>query len=187
MRTTSREMMELPNARGREVARLAHPHRCLPMEVPPDPILYRPNVAAILQRPDGRILIAERLNVEGAWQFPQGGVDQGETLDVALFRELEEEIGVTAALVRVKQQRSGYRYPFPKGRLKYGVYGGQEQTYYLCDYLGTDADIRLDAHHQEFRQVKWIKPEEFDLNWVPRFKKAVYRAVFADFFGIECK
>lgn len=157
------------------------------MEVPPDPILYRPNVAAILKNPDGLILIAERINVAGAWQFPQGGVDEGESFDVALFRELEEEIGVGASLVKVLEQRGGYRYAFPKGRLKYGFYGGQEQTYFLCDYLGKDSDIRLDAHHQEFRQVKWIEPKNFDLNWVPRFKKAVYRAVFMDFFGIELK
>lgn len=155
------------------------------MEVPPDPILYRPNVAAILQRPDGTILICERVNVDGAWQFPQGGVDEGESFEVALFRELEEEVGVPAALVRLKEKRSGYRYPFPKGRLKYGIYGGQEQTYFLCDYLGTDKDIRLDLHHQEFSQVKWINPKDFSLDWVPKFKKAVYRAVFADFFGID--
>ena len=155
------------------------------MEVPPDPILFRPNVAAILQRPDGRILIAERLNVAGAWQFPQGGVDQGESLDVALFRELEEEIGVTAALVRVKQQRGGYRYAFPKGRLKYGVYGGQEQTYYLCRYTGTDADIDLKATHQEFASFRWIEPSEFRLDWTPKFKRNVYRQVMRDIFGLE--
>ncbi len=155
------------------------------MEVFPDPILYRPNVAAILRRPSGQILIAERLNVQGAWQFPQGGVDEGESFDVALYRELEEEIGVTPDLVNVIQQRGGYRYAFPKGRLKYGLYGGQEQTYFLCNYLGTDKDIRLDLHHQEFRQVKWIEPKEFQLSWVPKFKKSVYVAVFRDFFGIE--
>lgn len=155
------------------------------MEVPPDPILYRPNVAAILRNPDGTILIAERINVMGAWQFPQGGVDEGEDFEVALYRELEEEIGVPSTLVKVRERRDGYRYPFPKGRLKYGLYGGQAQTYFLCDYLGTDKDIRLDLHHQEFRQFKWIEPKSFDLNWVPKFKKPVYIAVFRDFFGID--
>ena len=151
----------------------------------PDPILYRPNVAAILRQPDGRILIGERINIDGAWQFPQGGVDEGETTEQAFYRELEEEIGVPPALVRVVEKRGGYRYAFPKGRLKYGLYGGQEQTYYLCDFLGKDRDIRLDTHHQEFRQVRWIKPSEFDLDWVPRFKKAVYAAVMKDFFDVE--
>jgi len=155
-----------------------------PMHVPPDPVLYRPNVAAILKNAEGKILIAERLHVENSWQFPQGGVDEGESAFMALFRELEEEIGVKPELVKVLEQRDGYRYAFPKGRLKYGIYGGQEQTYFVCDFLGTDADIRLDAHQQEFRQVKWIEPKDFQMVWVPRFKQAVYRAVFLDFFGI---
>lgn len=152
---------------------------------PPDPILYRPNVAAILRNAQKQILVAERINVAGAWQFPQGGVDEGETHDQALVRELEEEIGVTPNLIRIVEQRGGYRYSFAKGRLKYGLFGGQEQTYYLCDYLGTDADIRLDATHQEFATFKWIEPAAFRLQWVPRFKRAVYMAVFRDFFGLE--
>jgi putative (di)nucleoside polyphosphate hydrolase len=149
------------------------------------PLLYRPNVAAILQREDGRILVAERINIPGAWQFPQGGIDDGETAPQALFRELQEEIGVTPELITVLQERGGYRYAFPKGRLKYGIYGGQEQTYYLCRYTGTDADINLAATHQEFASFKWIEPREFELDWTPKFKRAVYRQVMHDFFGLD--
>jgi putative (di)nucleoside polyphosphate hydrolase len=154
-------------------------------QIVPDPILYRPNVAAILRRADGRILIAERLGNANAWQFPQGGVDDGEALLPALLRELREEIAVTPDLVRVIEQRDGYRYAFPEGRLKFGLYGGQEQTYFLCDYLGTDADIRLDAQDEEFGRFQWIMPAEFKLTWVPRFKRAVYQAVFRDFFAVD--
>ena len=57
-------------------------------------IRYRPNVALILQRADGRILIGERLDVAGAWQFPQGGVDAGESADEALAREMGEELSL---------------------------------------------------------------------------------------------
>ena len=153
----------------------------------PDPILYRPNVAAILRNAEKKILVAERINIRGAWQFPQGGVDEGETHDQALFREIQEEIGVTPNLLRVIEKREGYKYPFAKGRLKYGIFGGQEQTYYLCDYLGTDADIRLDATHQEFGTFKWIEPAEFQLEWVPKFKRAVYIAVLKDFFGLTMR
>ncbi len=157
------------------------------MAVPPavTPIVYRPNVAAILEREDGCIFVAERLNIKGAWQFPQGGIDEGEDDETALFRELAEEIGVTRDHLQVLEKRGGYRYAFAKGRLKYGIYGGQEQTYFRCRYLGRDEDINLAATHQEFGQWRWIQPAEFQMNWVPKFKRSVYRAVFVDFFSIE--
>lgn len=149
------------------------------------PILFRPNVAAILINEEGMLFIAERAHIRGSWQFPQGGVDPGEGLEEALFREIEEEIGVPPRLIQIQSRRGGYRYEFPKGRLKYGVYGGQEQAYYLCRFLGKDTDINLDTKHREFGRWRWIKPEKFDMEWVPRFKRDVYRRVFQDFFGME--
>ncbi len=59
--------------------------------------IYRPNVAAIILSPSYpsacEIFIGERSDIAGAWQFPQGGIDEGETPKEALYRELEEEIG----------------------------------------------------------------------------------------------
>jgi len=156
-----------------------------PAAPPTPPLLYRPNVAAILERQNGDIFVAERVNVKGAWQFPQGGVDSGEAFDSALYRELEEEIGVKPEHIEVLETRSGYRYAFAKGRLKYGVYGGQEQTYYRCRFLGKDTDIRLDAHNQEFSRWRWIPPALFQLSWVPKFKREVYRQVFHDFYQMD--
>lgn len=147
---------------------------------------YRPNVAAILRRPeDGKILVAERSDFKGSWQFPQGGVDSGEDLIAALFREVEEEIGVSPELYRILECRTEYRYKFPNGRLKKGKWCGQVQTYFLCEYLGTDEDIDLNAHIPEFVRFKWIKPKKFNLAWVPKFKHPVFKRVLADFFGIK--
>ena len=161
-----------------------HPASSGPL-LPADPILYRPNVAAILQNDAGKIFVAERLNMKGAWQFPQGGIDEGEDAETALLRELAEEIGVTAKHVAILQRRDGYRYAFSKGRLKYGIYGGQEQSYFLCRFSGRDSDINLAATHQEFGRWRWIEPREFDMKWVPKFKRPVYRQVFLDFFGLD--
>jgi putative (di)nucleoside polyphosphate hydrolase len=149
------------------------------------PVLYRPNVAAILLNMENYMLVAQRSGLRSAWQFPQGGVDPGEGLEEALFREVEEEIGVTHEHIQLLDRKGGYRYDFPKGRLKYGIYGGQEQVYYLCRFLGKDRDINLDTEHREFDRWRWIKPEKFDMEWVPRFKRDVYRRVFKDFFGME--
>ena len=156
-----------------------------PEGMPDRPVLYRPNVAAILLNKDNEMLVAERAHIRGSWQFPQGGVDPGESLDEALFREIEEEIGVKASQLRLLERRGGYRYEFPKGRLKYGIYGGQEQVYYLCRFLGTDEDINIDTKHREFGRWRWIKPEKFEMDWVPRFKRDVYCHLLHDFFGLE--
>lgn len=153
--------------------------------IPAEAIVYRPNVAAILQRQNGDIFVAERINIKGAWQFPQGGIDEGEDAEQAMFREVEEEIGVRRALLEIARRQGGYRYAFTKGRLKYGIYGGQEQTYFLCRFLGGDKDFNLDATHREFAGFKWIKPAEFQMDWVPKFKRHVYRQVMLDFFGVE--
>jgi len=154
-------------------------------QAPHEPVVYRPNVAAILVNARGEIFVAERLAPKGAWQFPQGGIDDGEDAQTALYRELAEEIGVRSEAVQILQVRSGYRYAFAKGRLKYGIYGGQEQTYFLCRFTGKDADINLAATHQEFGRWRWIRPEEFRMDWVPRFKRTVYRQVFLDFFSLD--
>lgn len=55
--------------------------------------LYRPNVAGLLVREDGKLLVCERSRQKGAWQFPQGGIDPGETATEAVKREVREEVG----------------------------------------------------------------------------------------------
>jgi len=144
---------------------------------------YQENVAAILRNPQGKILICERLNVRGAWQFPQGGVDPGETVEQALRRELCEEIGLEPADYRVVETRGGYRYLFTNGRRR-GL-DGKEQTYFLCDFLAADSKINVETEHPEFRAWKWIAPEEFRREWLPEMKLEVYAGVFLDFFKVR--
>lgn len=150
-----------------------------------DQLKFRPNAAAILVREDGRMLIAERTDVAGAWQFPQGGISKGETAREAMERELKEEIDVGPELYSVEVEKGGYRYVFDGGRVKWKKYHGQEQTYFLCRFTGMDADICLETEHPEFGKFRWITPGEFDLKWVPTFKRKVYAQVLLDFFGIS--
>jgi putative (di)nucleoside polyphosphate hydrolase len=139
----------------------------------------------LLVNPEGRLLIAERIRHRGAWQFPQGGVDQGENPEETLLRELREEIGVRPELVEIVMRRGGYRYRFPRPMRRFGRNIGQEQTYFLCRFLGTDADINIKTAQPEFRSFRWIAPHEFRLEWLPEFKREVYRNVMRDFFGVE--
>ena len=82
---------------------------------------YRPNVAAIVLSSSYpakcEILIASRKDIKDAWQFPQGGIDEGETPKIALFRELEEEIGTNN--VEIIAEFPGWvSYDFPSGVAK---------------------------------------------------------------------
>ena len=148
-------------------------------------LLFRRNVAAILEDGQGKILIAERSDVPGAWQFPQGGVDDGESDREALEREVAEELGIGPKCYKVLEQKEGYRYQFPNGRKKNGKYNGQEQVYFRCRFTGRDSDIDLKSHVQEFSRFRWIRPERFELAWVPEFKREVFAAVFKDFYKIK--
>jgi len=147
-------------------------------------VRYRPNVAFILRRADGRVLIGERSDVPGAWQFPQGGMNKRETDEEAVQREVLEEISLAPSDYRLVGKRGPYRYEFPAGRTKDG-YGGQEQTYFLADFLGDEAQILSQPSTVEFRAVQWIAPEEFRLEWVAPMKQRVYREVLRDFFDVQ--
>jgi putative (di)nucleoside polyphosphate hydrolase len=147
-------------------------------------IKYKANVAAILRNSRGRILVCERVGVADAWQFPQGGIDDGETPEQALVRELGEEIGVDPGDVKIVQRKGPYRYLYGGGRIKRGHHG-KEQLYFLCDYLGLDAQINVETKHPEFQAYRWIAPEDFQLAWLPEMKREVYRAVFVDFFEVK--
>jgi len=152
-------------------------------------VKFRPNVAALIVRKTGELLICERYTIPGAWQFPQGGVDAGESEPEALFREVREEVGLLPSHYEVIQMRGGYRYLYPeevriKKMRKHGCHG-QQQTYFQC-LLGDNApEVNVNQKPREFSNYRWIQPEEFDLDWLPPFKRDVYRQVMEDFFGIS--
>ena len=145
---------------------------------------YKANVAGILRDSRGKILICERLGVKDAWQFPQGGIDAGETPEQALVRELWEEIGVEAKDYRIIETHGPYRYLYGVGKMKKG-HDGKEQIYFLCDFTGSADKIDVRTKHPEFQAYRWIFPAEFQSKWLPEMKRSVYRAVFADFFRTE--
>lgn len=152
--------------------------------MPKSALRYRLNVAAIVRNPLNEILICERLDSRGSWQFPQGGVNEKETIEEALRREVREEIGLRSADFRVVERRGPYRYLFQNGKQKKG-FDGQEQVYFLLQLDDPAVRIDLETHHPEFRAYRWIPTEAFRLDWLPSSKQAVYRQVFFDFFGVK--
>jgi len=134
---------------------------------------------------EGRLLICERKDFADSWQFHQGGRDYGETPREALAREIWEEISLLPQSYEVLEERGGYRYRFPQRHRKRGKYVGQQQTYFRCKFRGPDSLINLATRQPEFRSYRWIQPGEFDLRWLPDFKREVYAKVIRDFFGVE--
>jgi putative (di)nucleoside polyphosphate hydrolase len=147
---------------------------------------YRPAVAAILQDRSGRILICERADNRDAWQFPQGGIETGETPVAALEREVVEEISLPRTAYSIRSVRGPYRYRFPAGISKKG-FRGQAHHYFLLRLRGSKSLLNVGGPNAEFRATRWIRPEEFNLAWLPPMKRRAYRRVLQDFFGVTVK
>lgn len=145
---------------------------------------YRANVGAVLFNAAGLVLVARRAdmpNAEGAaggWQLPQGGIDPGEDLRVAVLRELAEEIGTDKAEI-IAEHPGWLTYDFPPDLAARGFriaaqYRGQQQKWFALRFQGTDADIRLDADdHPEFDAWRWARIEELPALAVS-FKREIY-------------
>jgi putative (di)nucleoside polyphosphate hydrolase len=147
---------------------------------------YRPNVGIILANQKNEVFWGKRVN-QHAWQFPQGGIKPGETPLQAMYRELEEEIGLARGHVRILgRTREWLRYEVPErwarrqregreGTRAGAAYRGQKQIWYLLRMVGRDCDVRLRASgHPEFDAWRWHD------YWVPLeavidFKRDVYR------------
>lgn len=144
---------------------------------------YRPNVAAILQRHDGLVLIGQRSDHPESWQFPQGGIDRGESPEEAVRREILEEVAVPAEAYRITARSGPYRYDFPNGPDRRGFWG-QEQHYFLCALREEpETTIDLGATCGEFVAVRWVPVEDFPVDLAPPMKQAVYREVLRRHFG----
>lgn len=145
---------------------------------------YRACVGVVLARPDGSIFTGERIDTPGAWQMPQGGIDEGETAETAALRELEEETGVAPDLVAVEAELDDWiAYDLPDhliGRLWGGKYRGQKQRWFLLRFHGDDTDIDITRHQKEFARWRWSSAEDVLADIVP-FKRAVYDQVIAGF------
>jgi len=140
---------------------------------------YRPNVAMIIVSDNypqkKEIFIAQRNDLTDIWQFPQGGIDEGEEVKDALFREMEEEIGTrNAEIVAEYPEWISYDFP-PKILKKMKPYKGQIQKYFLMK-LAKDAKINLDTKHPEFSNYKFVTVDDV-LNLTAHFKKPVYEQV----------
>jgi putative (di)nucleoside polyphosphate hydrolase len=138
---------------------------------------FRANVGIVLMRADGEVFLGRRTGGRG-WQFPQGGMQQGEDLEQALYRELHEEIGLTSEDVKVLGRTEhwlSYRLPARYIRRNHHpLCIGQKQRWFLLRLAREDARFEFDATTQpEFDQWRWTSYWE-PVREVIHFKRPVY-------------
>ena len=138
---------------------------------------FRANVGIILSNDEGKVLLAGRVGSKG-WQFPQGGMLQGESAEEAMYRELHEEVGLIEADVKILGATEDWiRYRLPDRYVRRDCKPlciGQKQRWFMLRLVGSDSQVRFDRSDiPEFDRWRWV---EFwrPVNEVIYFKRRVY-------------
>lgn len=119
--------------------------------------------AAVIEDGMGNIFLAKRPDDKhqgGLWEFPGGKIEQGESPEVALARELKEEVGIQVHLVEPLIQIP-YHYP--------------DKSVFLDVYRVTD--FSGDAWGKEGQEVRWVPTSELDSYPFPAANKPIINAV----------
>ena len=140
---------------------------------------YRNGVGIIVLNNENKVFVAKRIdNPKNFWQMPQGGVDEGEDLLNAAYRELKEETSIFNVKL-IKEIEDWTQYDLPSkliGIIWKGRYKGQKQKWFIFKFLGNDTEINIKTKNPEFLDWKWIEIEKIT-EIVVDFKKEVYQKV----------
>jgi predicted amidohydrolase/8-oxo-dGTP pyrophosphatase MutT (NUDIX family) len=144
---------------------------------------YRLNVAIIVVNDAGFVLVGERSDRPGAWQIPQGGIEEGETPEVAAMREAQEELGTDQLEILARSGKS-YRYDFPEWLSSQPIakkFKGQDQIYFVMKFKA-NAKPSLQDSDGEFCNFSWMPPEHL-IERTIEFKRDIYKQAFKDLEG----
>lgn len=155
-----------------------------------DPHGYRLNIGIVIANGFGDVLWARRVR-QGGWQFPQGGIDQGESHEQAMYRELEEETGLTKDQVDIwGVTRNWLRYRLPKNMIR-PTEGqkciGQKQKWYLLYLNAGDDAVDFNKNPKpEFDHWEWVS-YWYPVDQVINFKRKVYQRMLVEFSDLHSK
>ena len=153
---------------------------------------YRPNVGIVICNRKGQVLWAKRYG-QNSWQFPQGGINENETPEQAMYRELYEEVGLTRKDVKILYSSKHWlRYKLPKRLLRHDskpMCIGQKQRWFLLQLVSDESQINMQTNKTpEFDGWRWVS-FWYPVRQVVSFKRDVYRRAMKEFahflFGQE--
>jgi len=151
---------------------------------------YRPNAAMIIRNQQDQILWCERIDYPAIWQFPQGGIDAGESAEQGMWREAKEELGLLEPkqlMVLEERLAEPLCYDFPVEIIEafLGRYGrsyiGQGQYFFLLRWHGDDKDINLAAEGENREFSRFVWGDVSYLDHTSAFKKEVTRRALQSF------
>lgn len=139
---------------------------------------FRSNVGIVICNRLGQLLWAKRIG-QSAWQFPQGGIKQSESIEDAMFRELSEEVGLAADDVNILYRTNDWlHYRLPEKFIRHHkdpLCIGQKQKWFLLGLESDESNVVLSrADKPEFDDWKWVS-YWYPINQVIEFKRDVYR------------
>ncbi|OOF84240.1 RNA pyrophosphohydrolase [Rodentibacter ratti] len=145
---------------------------------------YRPNVGIVICNRKGQVLWAKRYG-QNSWQFPQGGINDNESAEQAMYRELYEEVGLQPKDVRILSvSKHWLRYKLPKRLLRYDskpMCIGQKQRWFLLLLVSDEKNINMQTTKSpEFDGWRWVS-FWYPVRQVVSFKKDVYRRAMKEF------
>ena len=145
---------------------------------------YRKCVGMMILNSNNEILVGRRIDhPSGFWQMPQGGIDENEDPEEAVWREMLEEIGTNNAKI-IKISDQWIKYEIPEKTLKTLPWGekyiGQQQKWFAFRFAGKDKEINVGTENPEFSEWKWAKINSIIDNIVP-FKRLVYSKIIEEF------
>ncbi|MEP0354384.1 MAG: RNA pyrophosphohydrolase [Paraglaciecola sp.] len=145
---------------------------------------FRANVGIVICNEIGQVFWARRYG-QHSWQFPQGGIDEGETAEQTMYRELHEEVGLQPEHVKILGVTKNWlRYKLPKRLVRHGsspVCIGQKQKWFLLQLVCKEHDVDLlHSGHPEFDDWRWVS-YWYPVRNVVSFKRDVYRRVMKEF------